>query len=135
MCGKAAENHRVDCAQSGTRKHSHNRFGDHGHINDYTIALSHAQMGERSRETGYLVTQLVVRECPDGIRNRAIVDQRELVTTALVNVQVKGVITGVYLAADEPSVKWLTAVIQYLVPPFVPVDCFCRFAPETGRFS
>src|SRR6476646_2666692 len=101
----------MDRAQTGTRKHCHNCFGDHWHVDDHPISLSHPQACERSRESSYLVAQLAVSECFDGVRNRAIVDQRGLLTMSLVDVQVQRVVTGVHLAADEPSVEWLTPAV------------------------
>ena len=56
-----------------------------------------------------------------------------MIATALFNVKVEGVVTGVHFAANEPAIERLAAVVEHLVPFLVPVDCFRGFAPETGR--
>ena len=123
----------MDCAQTGTREHRDSRLGDHGHINDHAIAFSDAQAGQRSGKYGYLVAQFAISKGFNRVGDRAIVDQRGLIATALFNVQVEGVVTRVYLAAGEPAIKRRAAVVEYLFPPLVPVDCFRCLAPETDR--
>jgi hypothetical protein len=46
-----------------------------------------------------------------------------LIATALFNVEVEGVVTGVDFAAAEPAIKRLSAFVEHLLPRLVPVEC------------
>ena len=132
-CGKSSEDHGVNGAEAGTCEHGDGRFRNHRHINDDPVAFYNTQASERSREKSYLVAQFAIGEFLDGVGHGAVVDEGCLVAAALVDVQVERVIAGVYLAADEPAIKGLTAGVEYLVPTFVPVNRFRDFTPKTGR--
>lgn len=133
VCSKAAEYHGVDCPQAGAREHCYSRLRDHRHVDDHAIAFTDTQARERSRKTGYPVAQFAVSERFADTSDRAVLDERGLIATALFNVKVEGVVTGVHFAANEPAIERLAAVVEHLVPFLVPVDCFRGFAPETGR--
>src|SRR2546425_161571 len=109
------------------------RLQDHRHVDDHAIAFTDTQARERSRKTGYPVAQFAVSERFADTSDRAVLDERWLIATALFNVKVEGVVTGVHFAANEPAIERLAAVVEHLVPFLVPVDCFRGFAPETGR--
>jgi len=133
VCSKAAEYHGVDCPQAGAREHCYSRLRDHRHVDDHAIAFTDTQARERSRKTGYPVAHFAVSERFADTSDRAVLDERGLIATALFNVKVEGVVTGVHFAANEPAIERLAAVVEHLVPFLVPVDCFRGFAPETGR--
>ena len=45
--GKAAENHRVDCAKAGAGKHGKQRLRNHRHVNDDAVAFDNAKISDR----------------------------------------------------------------------------------------
>src|SRR6185369_4258082 len=73
------------------------------------------------------------RQRRDRVGDGTIVDQCRLIATTLFDVEVEGVVASVHLAAGEPAIKRLPALVQHTFPLLVPVDCFRGFAPETGR--
>ena len=107
VCSKAAEYHGVDCPQAGAREHCYSRLRDHRHVDDHAIAFTDTQARERSRKTGYPVAQFAVSERFADTSDRAVLDERWLIATALFNVKVEGVVTGVHFAANEPAIERL----------------------------
>src|SRR5262249_60648075 len=73
------------------------------------------------------------REGLDFLRDRAVVDQRALITTAIDDVPVDRVVTGIDFAAGKPSIERLAGFIEDLVPPLVPVKFFGSFRPKACR--
>ncbi len=112
VCSKAAEYHGVDCPQAGAREHCYSRLRDHRHVDDHAIAFTDTQARERSRKTGYPVAQFAVSERFADTSDRAVLDERGLIATALFNVKVEGVVTGVHFAANEPAIERLAAVVD-----------------------
>ena len=58
-----------------------------------------------------------------------IVDDRVLVTPAFINMQVEGVVAGVYFRTGIPAVIGFVGIVENLVPRFFPMDQFCRLSP------
>ena len=48
--GETAKHHRVNCADAHRGEHRENRFRDHRHVDQYTIALGHAERLQHGRD-------------------------------------------------------------------------------------
>src|SRR5208283_1504452 len=97
------------------------------------VALLHAQVTERAGEARDLVPQLSVGDGRDGIRDRAVINDRPLLTAAGLHMAVDGVIAGVENAALEPPGEGRIRIVQHLVPALEPSDLLGHFAPEPSR--
>ena len=73
--------------------------GHHRHVDDDPVAALDALRGERAGEARHRVAQLAVGERRRRLRDRRVVDQRELVAAAAVDVPVERVVAGVEPAA------------------------------------
>lgn len=70
-CGKRVrretpEDYRMHCADSRTREHGDDRFGNHRHVDDHAITFAHAQFIQGTGETGRDVEQFGVGVGPLG---------------------------------------------------------------------
>src|SRR5207253_7335585 len=64
---------------------------------------------------------------------RAVVNERPLVATPTVDVQVDRVVAGVELASQEPAIEGPARVVEDSVPASIPVDVFRGRGPEAIR--
>ena len=58
MRSKTSKNNRVDCANSSARQHRKTCFGNHRHINQYTVTFNHAVGFQNGRHAVDLGMQL-----------------------------------------------------------------------------
>ena len=68
-----------------------------------------------------------------GAGDRAVVDQRQLIGTPMLDMEVDGVVAGVELAAGEPPVERGVGPVQYVLPGPIPLDRLGGAAPESLR--
>jgi hypothetical protein len=131
--GKSTEHDGMHGPDAGTGQHGHGGFGNHGHVNQDTVALFHPQPAEDSSDLGHLVPQFGVGIGLDGVGHRAVIDQRRLVAPAVFDVDVQRIVTGVERSAGKPAIERLVAVVQHLVPFFGPGNGLGRLPPEYWR--
>ncbi len=67
------------------------------------------------------------------IGDRTVVNQCRLFSTAVFDMAVEGVVTGIKLSTRKPTVEWRVAVVENTVPGFVPIDTGCGIGPEFFR--
>ena len=89
--------------------------------------------GQGSGEPGDFVAQLIVGILLNGIGYRAVIDNGILIPATVVDMVIHGIVTGIHLPAGKPAVEGFIAVIENLVPFFIPVAVFGRRAPEAIR--
>ena len=127
---EAAEHDRVDRADAGAGEHRDRRLGHHRHVDHDAVAAARAEAGEHPRRPRDLVAQLRVGEAADAGRDRAVVDQRQAVAVAGVDVAVEGVLARVQDAAGEPAVERRAATVEHLLGRAAPRDRRGGLAPE-----
>ena len=93
--GEAAEHHRMHGADAGAGEHGDRRFGDHRHVDDDAVALADAVVAQHRGQRHHLVAQLAIGEAPDLSEERAVVDQRDLIGAALLDMAVEAIVGGV----------------------------------------
>ena len=59
--GETTKHYRVNCADAHRGEHRENRFRDHRHVDQYTIALGHAERLQHGRDSVDLGVHLLVR--------------------------------------------------------------------------
>ena len=128
--GEAAEYDRVHGSETRTGEHRHDGLGDHRHVDDHAVALLDAQFTKDSREERHFIEQLLVRVGRFGVGDGTVVDERQLITTAVLDMPVERVVTGVELAVREPLVKGRQQVAEYDRGFAVPGDGLSGFSPE-----
>ena len=62
VAGEPAEHHRVHGAESRAGQHRNDGFGDHRHVEDHAIALTHTEATQYAGETRGLGEQLAIGE-------------------------------------------------------------------------
>src|SRR6185369_13359925 len=127
--GKPAEHHGVDGAQARAGQHGNGRLGNHGHVDDDPVALVDAQFLHDRGEAVYLAVQFLVGIAFLLVDFGGDVDQGVLVRT-LLEVPVDGVVAEIGFGADEPAGERRLAVVEDLVPGFVPMDPPGLVGPE-----
>jgi hypothetical protein len=105
-----AEHHRVNRTDPGAGQHGDGGFGDHRHVNDDPVALTHAQRLQYRREAVHFAVQFGVGVNLGFVGFRRDVDQRPLVG-AVGQMPVHGVVAKIGLAADKPLAKRRLAVV------------------------
>ncbi len=120
--GEAAEDDRVDRAEAGAGEHGHGRLGDHRHVDDDSIALGHALVGQSPREAGDLVEQFCVGDGTDGVGDRRVVDDGGLIAAAVRDMAVDRVVADVELAVGEPAIDRRIRIVDGLRRFGDPVD-------------
>ena len=128
--GKAAEHHRVHGTDSRAGQHGHGGLGHHGHVDDHPIALAHAQLPQQAGQAGHFISQLVVGEGLLHAGHRRVVDQRQLVAAALLDLMVQGQVAAVQAAIGEPTVGAVGVLLQGQRRLAMPGQVFGLFGPE-----
>src|SRR6056297_4220199 len=131
--GKAAEHHRMDCAQPGTGQHRLERLGYHRHVDDDAVALLDPLGAQRTRQTGHAIAQFGIGDLVHRAGDRAVIDDRNLAAAPGLDMAVDGVPAGVGLAVGEPFIEVVTDLEQRLAGLFVPVDRLGGLHPEPFR--
>lgn len=114
---------RVDCSNAGTRKHGSGSFGDHGHVDDNSIAMAHPTSLEHTCKTRnlaqhdtmeqgasrawllakeqwrvvHLLLQLGVGKGLRGVGDVAVMDERSLVTATSCDMHIQSLVASVHL--------------------------------------
>ena len=130
---KTAENHRVDRTQSGTSKHCNHCFGNHGHVNNDTVSLFHTQITQASGEFSNGISQLCISKFLLHICYWRIINQCQLVTASLLNVNIECKVGCVKLSTGKPAVKSMFVLRQDCFRKFIPLYLFSLFSPENFR--
>ena len=128
--GEAAEHDRVDRADARAGEHGHQRFGDHGHVDNHTVAVAHAMADHHPGEAGDHALQLGVGDRALAAGDGAVVDDRRLAATAGSNVPVDRVVAGVEPTTLEPAIEGGVRVVEHAVPGAVPMQGGRRIRPE-----
>ena len=128
--GEAAVDDRVDGADPGAGEHRHHRLGDHRHVDDHAVAWSDAHGPQGAGAARYSIPQLRIGDSLDRPRDRAVVDEGDLITAARLDVDVEGVEAGVEPAAREPPVEGCPRVVQDAVPAALPAQVCRGLRPE-----
>ena len=108
----------MDRTDPCTCQHRNNCLRDHRHVNDNAVTLCDTQPGEATRTLCCAVTQLPVGKFFHGFGDRAVVNQCDLVSPAILHVPVKCIITAVQDAATKPACKRRVAVIKNTGPTY-----------------
>ena len=131
--GEAAEDDGVDRADARAREHRDHRLGDHRHVDDDAVASLDSLGRERAREARDGVAQLAVGEGCGGVGDGRVVDERELVGAAVLDVPVERVVARVQPAAGEPAEERCARVVERARRRLHPVDRGRSFRPEAFR--
>ena len=119
--------HRADPRAGQHRKH---RFRHQRHIEDDAVALGDAEIGHHGGERLHFLEHLGIGEFRDGVGERRIVDQRDLVGAPARDVAVKRVVAGVDHGAGEPAAIRAHRGIEYFFGRLDPVDLTRRLGPK-----
>ncbi len=98
---KAAEDHRMDRADTSARQHRDHRLGHQRHVDRDAIALLHAEALERVGRARDLARQHLVGQHA-GVARLALPDERRLVAPRGGQMAVDAVVRRVELAVKEP---------------------------------
>jgi hypothetical protein len=128
--GEPAEHDRVDGAEPRAGEHGDDGVGHHRHVDEDAIAPGHAEGGERAGEARRAIAQLAIGEALDGGGDRAVVDERDAIAVAGVDVAVDRVVADVEAGAGEPTMKRRAAGIEHAVPRAIPADRGAGLGPE-----
>ena len=89
----------------GTGQHGNSSLRDHGHINDDGVTLFYPLRPDSAGKGGDLLQQFPVGDFCYSACYRAVMDYSNLVTPAVFDMTVDGIIAGVEFTAFEPPVK------------------------------
>ena len=128
--GKAAEDDGMDRSDARARKHRHDRFRNHRHVDDHAVAVLDSLLEQRTRKSRNLVAQLAISEGLRRASDGGVVDERNLVGTPALDVSIKSVVAGVQAAAAEPAIHRCLRVVEHQLPGFHPIDCRSSLGPE-----
>ena len=132
LFGKTAIDDAVRRADFGAGQHGNRNFRHAPHINRHAVALLQTHAAQYVGELVDFLPQL-----PIGQRNPVAIftfpDESQLVAPPGMNMAVKRVERHISLAADKPLIKRLAAVVEDLIPFFVPVQGLGALRPESLR--
>ena len=120
----------MDRPDARARQHRDDRFRDHRHVDDHPVAALDSLRDQDAREPRDEIAQLEIREGSRRLGDRRVVDQRELVGAASLDVPVERVVTGVQAPAAEPAIERRPGVVEHPRPGLDPVDRLGRLGPE-----
>ena len=132
-CCEAAEHDRMHSTDPRAAEHRDQGFRHHRHVDDDPVAVADALPAQHPGEARDLALQLPERQRPDRIRDRAVVDDRDLRAAPALDVAVDRVPAGVEAAAREPAIERRPAVVEDPVPAPVPLEGFRSLGPEAIR--
>src|SRR5215475_9352795 len=133
MGGKTSEDHRMNRPNPSTGQHGNDGFWHHRHIDDDPVAFLNSLPHQHSGKTRHLIQQLTIAEGFDRPSYGAIVDESRLISSALFDMPIEGVVARVHRAAVEPAIKRRAGSIENPVPFFVPMNPVRYFGPEALR--
>ena len=100
---KPSEDDGVDGAEPCAGKHGEHGFRHHRHVDDDPVAFPDAVIAKHGGNRLHLVQHLLIAVYPLFAVHRAVVDQRRLVASALLDMPVQAVVAGIGLATGEPA--------------------------------
>ena len=115
---------------TGTGQHGKGGLGNHGHVNQDTVALLHAQVFQHCGHTLHFGMQLAERINHLLVGLGGHKNQRGLVSPVF-QVPIHRVVTQVGHTAHKPLGKRRVAVVANLLRLNLPVDQLGLFAPKT----
>src|SRR5262245_41970160 len=135
MRRKATKDYRVDRPESRNGKHGDDGLRDHRHIDDNAIASPNTQRSKSAGTLGDTGLELLECEGLDGVRDRAVVNQRDLVAATTHDVPIDGVIAGIDFTPHKPSVERLVRIVEDFLPPLVPMNVLGGLGPKRYRVA
>ncbi len=123
----------MDDAQPGAGQHGKDCFRNHGHIDYHPVSLLGAPCTENTGESCDLVKEFPVGEALYLSRDRAVINQRNLISPAVFYMKINSIVASVHLPAGKPAVKRFICVIENLCVLFVPIYRIGGCAPELLR--
>ena len=138
--GEAAEHHRMHSTNPRAGQHRDHRFRHHRHIEDDAVAFCDAEILHDGGEGPHLGQQFGIGEFgdrarPSQIRQRRIVDQRDLVGAAIRDMTIERIVAGVDHGAGEPAAIEANRRVENFFRRLDPVDLPRRVAPKALRIS
>ena len=100
---KASEDDRVDRSDAGASKHRLYGLRNHRHVNDDAVPAFHALIAKRSGDTRHGIFELAESEAFHRVRHWAVIDERELVGAAFLDMTVERVVAGCLAAHLETN--------------------------------
>ena len=104
---KTAEDHRMDRANPRTSEHGNDRLWHHGHVEDHPVTLLNSLVHQCAGKTGGQVTQFAVRETLDHTSHRTVINQGNLFSAAVGDVEIERIVATVQIAAGKPAIEGL----------------------------
>ncbi|MNJ45631.1 hypothetical protein D3C77_407370 [compost metagenome] len=129
---KAAKHHRVHRTDTGTGEHRHGRLGHHRHVDDHPVALLHAQRTQQPGQARHFVAQLGIGEGLLAAGHRRVVDQRRLLTAALLDLMIQGQVATVQAPVGKPLMGAIGVFTEGIERLAVPGQAIGLFGPESG---
>ncbi len=123
----------MDRTEARTGEHRDHRLRDHRQVDDHAVALVDPLGAQHAGSLRNLAPQLGIGELLLGAGDRRVVDQRDLVGAAVVDVVVDGEVAGVQFAVGEPAVDAVLVGAEHRLGGLVPVDLFRLLGPEGFR--
>ena len=127
---EAAEHHRMHRADAGAGEHGEGGFRYHRHVEDDAVALGHAEILQDRREGPDLVQHLRVAVDRLAAGDRAVMDQRRLLTAPVPHMAVERVEAGVAGRVREPAAIGALTGVEDALRRRDPVDRLRGFSPE-----
>src|SRR5690606_1060611 len=94
------------------------------------VALAHPERCEGPREARHAITQRAVGERRLRARDGAVVDERQLLAAARLDVRVEGLVAGVDGATGEPPIEWRVARVEDVLVGLEEVHPLGGLGPE-----
>ena len=133
--GKTAEHHGMHGTETGAGEHGLQRLWHHRHVDQHAVALCHPFGPQRTGKQGHPVAQVDIGDAAGDAGDRAVMDDRHLITASGLDMAVDGVPTGVDHAGAEPFIKRRAGVIEGAGRWRYPVDFFGSLHPESFRIG
>lgn len=135
LCSEAAENNRMDSADTGASKHEEGRNGNHRHVEEHTVALGHTELlSEHRGDAANTVLHLLVGEFLLNVEVGTVIDKGNIVAVAAIDMLINCIVADVDHAVREPAIEWGVALIEDRRVGLVPVNLRIVSEPvEVGR--
>jgi len=130
---ESAKHDRVHHPQPGTSKHRDDGFGHHRHIDDRGVTFGCAQSSKGAGKAAHHVEQLTIAIALLGSRNRTVVDEGNMVTTATRHMTIDSVVARVQQPIREPPIERRRRIIKHDRRLHQPIDALSCPSPEHLR--
>ncbi len=133
--GKSPEDHRMHRPDSGAGKHGHRRFGNHGHVNRYPVALLDAPTFQDVGKFRNPFMQVPIGNLRILPRFVPLPDDRRLVGPGL-QMPIDAIVADVGLRTLEPfdgnrTLATIVIISPNLIPFRIPMKILRHFRPKT----